>query len=503
MPFVPTTIADNNPTPGVFLETFYGQGPSTGATADYSILILANKIAAGAGDDGYTVYGPDTASPLRSEADMKALGGAGSAAHRMYREILARYPNAPVYACFVKESTGAKATGTVIIASTATANSTLRVWIGDEFVDVGVVTGDTPTIVGLALQNAVNAKTHLPVTAANVTGTVTFTAKSSGLRGNDVGIKANFLVSCGLTATSSTATKMSGGTVADSNATSLATILGRRFYYIVSEANDATNLGALVTQIASQAGAAYGITQRVIAGSNATSLASTITTATTLNHERVTLVYQCEGDKTGGELAASLAAGIAFKEASFSSKSLNLDNFGNTGGTSTLWNVRAALSGRRLTQNEVISCLNNGLTPVNGTRGALTEVLSVITTRSLDGAVNDYRVRDWHIVSVGDRFQDALAASYKAELSNKLVADDPLPGESTPPDTVTPTVLENVIIKNVRAFGLRGLVKKVPQIIASIQTFHEVSPKTRISGKLGLQVIDLCHQVVTRIDEVS
>lgn len=496
-------IPQSNPTPGFFFKAFFNQGASTGAAAEFKILIMANKIAAGVGDDGYSVYGADTETPARNEADVIRLAGAGSPAHRMYREVIARYPSASVYLCFVPESTGSKASGTVSITGTATENATLRVWVGDEFVDASVVEGDTATTVAAAVASAVNSKVHFPVTALASSGTATLTAKCKGLRGNQIGIQAKTLEACGLTVTPGVPTKLSGGTTADSNERPLATIKGKRFYYIVSEANDADNLDDAIAHVEAQASALTGNTQRLIFGSNGASLANAITLATGINHERATFAYQCEGDKSGGELAASLAAALAAREAGFSADSLNHDNLGSVGNTSTLWGVKAPLSGRKLTDNEVISCLNNGITPVNGTQGASTEVVTVITTRSLTGSDNDYRSRDWHIPSVADRFQDTLSGLYRAQLSNKTIAADPAEGESQAPGSVTPRQVKTLVVNCVKDFFARGFLKEREKIIASVDVQIDPLLKTRFVVKMDLQVVSLAHQFDTTIYEVG
>lgn len=503
MPIIPTSIADNNPLPGVYYQTTYAQGPSSGPVGSYSILLMGNKSSAGTADDGYTVNGPDTQTPLRNEADCISLYGPGSELHGMYRAALKAYPGASIYGVVVKESTGSAATGTITVTNNATANSTLRIWVEDEFVDVGIVSGDTPTLIAQAIASAVNAKLHFPVTASPSSGTVTLTAKCKGLRGNAIGILAKVLVSCGVVVTPSVPTKLSGGTTADSVARALESILGQRFYYIATAVTDSTNLGLIVAQIASQALASSGITQRLIFGSNDASLANVITLATGINHERATVAYQCEGDASGGKLAASLAGCLAAREASFTTKSLNHNNLGDTADTSTMWTVQAPLSGRRLTQNEQISCLNNGISPVRPTRGGKTEVVKVITTKSLNGSTSDYRVRDWHIVTVGDRFGDAVMAAQRAQFGNKLVADDPAEGEQTPPDTVTPRLMTALLSTQVKDFASRGFFKKRDEIIASIHSVHETSPKTRIAASLSIQVADLCDQVVTSSFEVG
>ena len=89
----------------------------------------------------------------------------------MYRRFLAVNQTTPVYCVFVSEGASATAaTGTITIANTSTGAATLRIYVADEFVDVGVAPGDTVTTIASAAVTQINAKTHWPVTASNSAG---------------------------------------------------------------------------------------------------------------------------------------------------------------------------------------------------------------------------------------------------------------------------------------------------------------------------------------------
>lgn len=84
---------------------------------------------------------------------------------------------------------GVDATGTMAVTGTATEAGTLTVIAGSEKnhkYSVAVASGDTATVVGDAIAAAVTADSKAPVTAANVTGTVTLTAVNAGTYGNSI-----------------------------------------------------------------------------------------------------------------------------------------------------------------------------------------------------------------------------------------------------------------------------------------------------------------------------
>lgn len=503
MPLINITgFADNDPVPGNYIEVNFAQGPASAGTSSYPILILANKLSTGAGQvDGY-IYGPDTTVSLNSEADMIALAGSGSEAHRLYKQVLKVNQSSSVYALFVTESAGSAASGTIAVTGTANANATLRVYVQDEFVDVSVVTADSAASVATAVAAAINSKTEWAVTASPSSGNVTVTAKQKGPRGNFIRISARCLTSCGLTVTPGSQTALSGGTTADSNAAALTTIAGQRFYYIVSAANDATQFGALCTQVDSQAGPITGIRQRAFAGSVDT-LANTITLTTAINKARAEVIWQEGSDLTPGELAANCAAVYALNEASFGAQSLNYSGYGNDAVSSASWTIKAPISGAVPTRNQLKSALNSGITPIAVSRGSNTYLVKRVTTRFLNGSNSDYRIRDAHKVTVCDRFADDLLAKYAAQLSRKLIGDDPAPGSFPPPNTVTPRVMQALIAQQVREYAAGGLLKNADKIVATTQVVRENSPTTRMSARIPLDVADILDQVATAIDQVG
>jgi len=86
---------------------------------------------------------------------------------------------------------GVAATGTLVIVGTSTAAGTLEVIIGSEKnhkYSIEVASGDTPTVIGDAIEAAILADLDCPITASNAVGTVTMTADNKGTLGNDIGL---------------------------------------------------------------------------------------------------------------------------------------------------------------------------------------------------------------------------------------------------------------------------------------------------------------------------
>jgi phage tail sheath gpL-like len=497
-----TGLASNDPVPGNYIEVNFAQGPASSGSSEYSVLLMGNKLSTGSATVDSVIYGPDTATPMTSEADAIALFGEGSELHRMVRRFLKINSSTSLYAIAVTESAGSQATGTVTFTTTATGNGTVRIFVGDEFVDASIVSGDTVTTVAASAKAAINSQKHWGVTADNVAGVLTITAKQAGLRGNLIRYSAKMLNSCGTTVTPGSSTLMTGGTTADSNTTALSTILPHRFYYIVPAAVDATQLGAVCTQVDTQAAPINGIRQRVVAGSQDT-ISNATTLAVALNQARAELVWLASSDVVAGELAAMAAACYSLFEAG-SAPRLNFSGFGGDSQTQGFWQVKAPISGAAPTRTQIKSALNNGITPIGVAKAGRTYLVKRITTKSLTSSVADYRIRDAHKVTVCDRFADDLQARAAAQFSGKKIGNDPERGQKVPgPQVVTPRVLKAMISQLVSEYADNDLLENEATINANTIVVREASPTTRLSARVPLDVTDILDQTAMAVDQVG
>src|SRR6185312_8731686 len=282
-----------------------------GSGAARAVLLMGNKTSAGSATADTVIYGPNTAIPCQTEADVIALFGPGSQLHRMFiRFVKAAGVNntTPLFFIAVTASGGTAASTTMTIATTAAATGNHRFWCLDQFVDTPITTGQTVTQIATAIVASINAQTSWPITAANTAGVITITWKHAGPEGNWGRVQA-LLTGTGVatTTTLTSNTFLTSGATADSYTSALSTIASQRFYYIVCGDSDATNVGALVTQVNSLALPTNGNRQRVVFGSMDT-LANTITLATGVNAARAECVWGNATDMTPAELAATATA---------------------------------------------------------------------------------------------------------------------------------------------------------------------------------------------------
>ena len=500
-----TGISANDVVPGVYTEVNFAQGAGSLGTATYAAILVGNKSVAGDATPDTSIYGPypGTPFPLNSVQDAINRFGQGSELHRMYRRFIAANQVTPIFAIAVTASAGTAATQVITFTVTATANGSVRIYMGDEFVDSPISSGDTPTVVATNAASAINSKLDWPVTASFTLGVLTTTAKVPGLRGNWLrGCAVIQGSGVGTTSSLSVQTFFTGGTTADSSTTALATILPFRYYYVISAAEDATQFGALATQVASQALPTTGLRGRCIAGSIDTSGAAT-TIATGINSPRAEIVWGQNLDWPPAEIAAGVAAAYSLLEIPIAFR-CNFDSLGTQASDQAFWKIPAPRSNTSPTRATIKAALNNGLSPIGVNANGTTYLVKGITTKSLTGANNDYRIRDRHKVTICDRFADDWISKASAQFSGKNVADDPPIGaRPLAPNVVSPRVVKTALQKLEQDYGDLGLVQNVPAVQQDTIVIRELGSPTRISSRVPLQTVDILDQITTAVDQTA
>ncbi len=502
-----TGLTANDPVPGAYLEINFAQGDAAGDGSPIEVLLMGNMLSTGAGTADTVVYGPDSIVPLQTEQDAINLFGAGSEIHRMFRRFIKVNKDTTVRALAVTESAGAQATGTFRYVGTATAAGSTRVFVHDEFVDVPIDSLALASDVATDVAEEINKQTHWGVTATGtatgIWGFVTLSAKQKGERGNDIRFMPQISPGIGMSVPTAVDRAMAGGSTADSNTSALATINNSKYYYIVSAANDATQLGALVTQIGTQAAPTTGIRQRAVAGSVDT-ISNANALATGRNAARAEIAWAEKNPLTPAELAANQAAVITLFETKPNPRT-NFAGFGNDAVTQPFWLVpRPRLDSAIPSRTNIKSALNNGLSPIGVNPNGSTYLVNRITTRSLNGSQNDYRIRDAHKVTICDFFGDDLLAKTTLNFAGKRIADDPPDGAQPPgPDVVTPSRYRSSVFGLLDVYNANDLLQNIDVIKADTRVQRETNPKTRLAVRIPLQPIDNALQFAISVNQVA
>jgi len=225
------------------------QGPSL---LRYKVLLVGQRLSTGTKPEL-------SIDKITSYDQAIKLYGAGSQLSRQFKAFFANDKISDVYGCSLDDAgSGVAATGTYVIGSTATATGSFIAYVMGVRFAVAVASGDTASVIGDALETAINADTTLPVTANNVAGTVTLTARNKGEAGNDIDIRINYNSGEELPEGITCTVNGMGTVIIGANNPDLSgviAILGDEWYNIISAPYyDATNLSAIEVELADRFG---------------------------------------------------------------------------------------------------------------------------------------------------------------------------------------------------------------------------------------------------------
>lgn len=425
-------------TPDVQIETDW-TGGLTGLPRDVKkLLLLGYKTSAGSATAGQV---------KRFGGLTEAIGYWGKGSHLacMAEKALAIAPRSPLYGVSYAEGGAATAAaGTIAITGTkATVAGTFVFYIAGKRFQVGVAVDDTPTLVGDAIAAAVNGHANCPVTAVNVTGTVTMTARNLGPMGNAIKMRGEATVGCaGLTFT--TAAALSTGATEGDPTTVLAGIESDRFHLVAINTTDSTTLGKLKTDREKQSGVAVkkwglGIAACVDTKANAETLRNAV------ESYRMQIVWHQASEVPPWEIAAAFGALRATKAANRS-----LDDLTLAGVTPQYDETKWPTSG------DIEEVLELGIVPLRCMReGTVQVVRSVI-------AVDAGSYLDHNPIEISDYADEYLINLFVAQAKGKPLKVGSSPGT---PTTITPAraaaIMNRALYKLDKADYLQGVESAV------------------------------------------
>ena len=243
------SIPANIRTVGQYIEFDSSRAVQGTPAKPHKALVIGQILAAGT----MTV---ETLYHIASASVGETLAGRGSILDAIIKAYKDQDPTMELWAIGVDDSgTAVDATGTFAITGPATADGTFYAYVAGHRFAVAVSDTDTATDIGDALAAAINADTECPATAANVTGTVTCTARNGGTVGNGIDLRVNYYdgedfpagVGC-------TVTGMASGANDPDLTNALAAMADEQWDTIVVAPNDTTNLGLVDAELDSRWG---------------------------------------------------------------------------------------------------------------------------------------------------------------------------------------------------------------------------------------------------------
>lgn len=337
-------------------------------------LIIGQKLAAGA-------VAQNLPTDIFSGDQAATFFGRGSILHLMCVAAIKAYPYLALTAVALDDNgAGVAAAGTVTIANNATASGVLSVKIGNQQVDIAVAAADTPTAIATALVAQIAKQPDLPVTAGNVAGVATLTAKNKGTLGNEIKVSAS--ITSGI-ATTAVVVAMAAGATDPNIDTALAAVVAMGHNIIVTPYNASADLIKLRTHLALVSGP---LEQRGAIGifGHTGTLAASTTLAGLVNDGRQSGILVPSSRSLSYEVAAAFGAVVASEEDP--ARPLN---------TLELVGIDPSPIANRLSRTEQENALNNGITPSEIGPGDRVQIVRAITTYTLDPqAVPDISLLD-------------------------------------------------------------------------------------------------------------
>lgn len=390
--------------PGSILKPgFYGSFNTSGKSGlglySQRLLIVAQMLAAG-------TQAALTPAQVFSASDAATLFGAGSVARQMVEAAIAQNPGLAPFVVGVSDAgASVAATGSFAFAGTATSSGTLAFFIGGKRVEVGVQAGEVASTLATRLTAAIQAKTELPLSATTTTVTCNLTAKNKGTCGNLIVLSASGSVA-GIT---TTVTAMANGATDPDIQGALDAVTPSQFHVVALQFADATSLGKVKTYldlVSSGIELRPGRAFAAVTGA-AKNVATQVTLATTLNHERIHVGY-LPGSPTAPWVIAACIAGTVASQSDpampFSGKALRP--------------VAAPSLALGLIRSEQETLIANGVTPLEADAAGNVSIVRLVTTRTTTGGSQDLVLLDTNPIAILDYFRQEVRSMFKRKYSD-------------------------------------------------------------------------------------
>ena len=222
------------------------------------------------------------------------------------------------------------------------------------------------------------------------------------------------------------AIKLTSGAGADTVTTLLTKLLPGLYDRNAVAQNDATALVAWRNQARVKAGVLEGRLEHIIAATNAASGTATSLASSSVNDERVQLLWLLNSEMHPSQLAAVMGATRVAAERD--------DPSAYYDGQVLVGAAPQAIAGDVPTTATQSSMLDNGVTPLTTVNGAVQVVRSIVT-HCLNGSSPDYRCLDTYQAVIPDYVRNAIGLYWTTvyKVGNPKVNSDPDPSQRDRP----------------------------------------------------------------------
>ena len=396
--------------------------------------------------------------PVNTPVDIfRETGGedlfvAGSALDVAIKAAFKAHPGVKLTAVAVDDAVGSvAASATLTLVGNAAVDGAYHLRIAGKEVIAAIVKGDTPTVQATAIAAAINADKSLPVTAANVAGVVTITAKSKGTLGNGIQLRGEFSRTDIVTTGTLSGTALSGGTGVASIANALAAVGGERYHIVVPLLDDSASGTDARDHVELQGDAEHGKGEIVVQAVTGT-LSSATTLSAALNGMR-SMIYALNGTESWFvQLAAAVAATMSSEEVA--TRPYN---------TMVVKGIKAPpVEKRWLYGTETRALIDNGVSPLVVQPGERVGILRAVSTHVRNAAGDpDFATLDITTILGFDDLRDNVTLMFNTNYGRSRWVEDGDDDGDMPADVATPSAVRMDLIGVARAAQSRGIVSHV------------------------------------------
>jgi phage tail sheath gpL-like len=462
------TIGIDIRTGGQFIEIDNSKALGGGLIAQARrMLFVGNKLASGSVAAGVL-------QRINSPAEAAAYWGRGSVMHEMARGARQVNKETDMWGVALDDLVGGvQATKTATLTGPATGSGVLALRINGELLPVGVSTADTATNIAANTVAAVAAALDAPVTAANVAGVVTFTAKHKGVFGNDIDIRFNYqadeVMPAGVTVV------VADGVAGAGNpdvATALAAIANESYYSIVTCYTDTTNIDKFKVELSSRFGGMDMRTGHLFAGKAGTHGALT-TFGSGRNNVHETMFGVKRPPQGAYNWAARIAAVVEFNGAIDPARPFK---------TLEVPGLLAPAEADRFSRPERELLLRDGISTFEVAQDGTVLIEQVITTYQ----TNPQGIDDVSYLKLNTKWSaDFMRFSFKVDQAlafprHKLADDGTNFDENQP--VATPRMVKSVMVATARKLEIVGILENFQLFKQQARAVRSLVDRDRVNA---------------------
>lgn len=455
--------------PGAYIEIDHTKAVRGLPVMSHKMLILGQRLSTG------TVAAGVLTRVSRKEDGVNYFGR-GSMLAQQIEAVMKVNPYTECWALALDDNgAGVAATKTVTITGTPTESGTLYVYIGGRRLTVGVTASQTPTDIASNIVAAVTADADGAVTAANVAGVVTLTARHKGVEGNNIDVRTNYY--SGEFLPKGMAVAIAAGVTGTGNPAVAAAITAMSTmnpYTILSGWTDAANISALETELNSRWGGMDMRTGHVFGHINDT-YANIASYGSARNSAHSTFTGLNGSPTLPWVISAQFGAAVEFAGAIDPARPFR---------SIALPSVLAPVEANRFTDTERNLLMHDGISTIIFDQSGAAMIEQVLTTYQQ----NSFGMEDVSLLKLNTKWTvDYMRYVFRFYVlrdypRHKLAGDDVLARIQPGQPIATPKLIRNTLIAAAMELERAGQLEDLEQFIKDLIVVRSTADVNRVNA---------------------